>query len=187
MMFSRLFFLVPVLFAFPSVGMRWTDNARKAVALSLEGLDSRWEKCVESGLQARYRMEVKLCRKRSMWFDECLESEKVSRSMEKDPVSGMVKVSEDFLTDTSEPEAQGFETYGEALSAMLAPIEISFQKLGTEEPEMMANKKAYLRVRATSACRGDVSPTVRRLSQFLSFGLIDLQDKASGWSDFKLE
>ncbi len=187
MMFSRLFLLVPVIFAFPSVGVRWAENDRQAIALSIEGIDSRWEKCVDSGLQAQYRIEVKLCRKRSMWFDACLDSEKASRSMEKDPVSGMFKVSEDFLNDTSEPEAQGFESYGEGLSAMLSPIDLSFQKLGMQDPGMMANRKAYLRVRATSACRGDISPTVRRLSQFLSFGLVDLQDKRSGWSDFKLE
>ena len=185
MVYSILLAL-PVFFSFPGMNVRWIDNLHESVAVSVEGVDPRWERCVESGLQARYRIEVKLCRKRGGWMDSCLDSVLATRSVEKDPVSRMFKVSADFLNDAAEPEGQGYETYQEALAAMVSPVNVSLKQMFRENPAFAEEKKKYIRTRVSSACRGEVSPILRRLSQFLSFGLVDLQDRGSNWIDFDI-
>lgn len=186
-MLSRIIFLLPVVFLMPTLNMRWVGSEHRAISISSEGVDSRWEKCVESGLQARYRIEVKLCRGRGGWFDHCLDSVVTKRSLEKDPVSGMIKSVSDTIGDLDEPEALGVDNYQEALTLILAPIEIPLERLARSDPNILKKKNVFLSAQVISVCRGDVSPMLRRLSQFLSFGLLDLQDKSSGWVDFKIQ
>ena len=186
-MFAKLFIVLPVLFAFPGVTMQWAADHHTDMLVQFEGVDPRWQECVERGLQARYRMEVKLCRVRKFWLDGCAESRVSTRAIEKDPVSGMYRVESDVLNDTDEPEATSYETYADALAGMLVPVQVSLRQLEKGDPRLAASDSKYLRAQVFSACRGEVSPTLRRLSQFLSFGLLDLQDQGSDWIDFEVK
>jgi len=186
-MFSKLFLLLPILFMQPTLSMQWLDSNRQSVVIKMEGVDERWQQCVASGFQARCRIEVKVCRRRKSWLDHCTEAMVLKRGIESDPVSGLVKATSDVVGDKEDPESVGHENYTAALSSLLAPFEVSLDQLAKREPEILKEKKVYLSAQVVSACRGEVNPMLRRLSQFLSFGLLDLQDRSGGWIDFEIK
>ncbi|NMC63745.1 MAG: hypothetical protein GYA55_11335 [SAR324 cluster bacterium] len=186
-MFSEFFLLLPILFMQPTLSMQWLDSNHQVVVIKVEGVDERWQQCVSSGFQARCRIEVKVCRRRKSWLDHCTDAVVLKRGIESDPVSGLVKATSDTVGDKEDPESVGYESYQEALPSLLAPFQVSLDKLAEKEPEILREKKVYLSAQVVSACRGEVNLMLRRLSQFLSFGLLDLQDRSSGWIDFEIK
>lgn len=171
----------------PDLSLQWLNETKDTLAIRVEGEDSRWEECVKNGLQARYRLEVKVCKKLSVWFDNCGDRLVETRSMEKDPISDMVRVGSDRMSDVREPESSSAESYAEALALMHEPHEILLSDIPGAGADLVGKKGVYLQVHVITACRGEVSPMLRRVSQFLSFGLLDLQDRSGMSIDFPLK
>ena len=186
-MFGQLFLIIPLLFSFPSLVMTWVGGEHQQVSIALEAVDPEWRKCVENGLEARYRLEIRICRLRDVWGEHCLPTLVETRSLIKDPLTSTYRVTSDLLYDKEEPEKQSIETFNEAIASMTTPHLVSIADLTAAEPDVLSAKRVQISARVISSCRGEVNPMLRRLSQFLTLGIIDLQDKTSSWTDFVLK
>lgn len=174
------------LLAITGITMKWGRDDKSIILITAPNPTSELERCVEGGLSVEYRYEVKLCRRRVMWFDSCDERYVETRSLVKEPISGQYRIEGDLFHDDLPPEARSVKGLSQGFN-YLQSIEVPVSNIvGKRTKDHLESEKAYVSARVLSACKGSFSPTVRRLSQFLTFGIMDIRGSDSGWIDFYL-
>ncbi len=194
-MFVEFWFRCPTIaLAQPlEVSVNWAHAGHyEQVRVSVAGQDASVSSCVRSGLELYFRFELMLCRARSMWFDKCEHTQVYLRSMQFDPISETYRVSLDLIGDKKQAQELSYTSIERALDLIRTVTSISLDSFGGELAPGIAlsdqkRKRAYVSTRVISACRGDYSETLERISYFVSLGLLRTSGSDSGWIDFRLD
>ena len=182
-----ILFLLPLVFAFPSLELSFEDESQGLLAVQVVGRQQEFlEQCVSNGLEVRYRYHFELCKRRGYWFDGCLKGRREIHRLNFDPISETYKITVDRHRDGADPSSQVFDSLDAAVSEMSRVKSLPVDFLSHGDVGYLTGKNAYLSVRVESRCRGDYNKTLARISYFLSLGLVEIPGFDSGWVDFTL-
>jgi len=183
--FTRAFFVIG-LFALESsyFQVQWVNSSQQGVTVRASGIVHEVEECLESGREAKLRIEARLCRRRESWFDACAEQRTQHHSVSYDSITESYKVVTDRLGDDADPVSVGMPSRNDAVAATVRADNIPLSFLAREDTELLSHERAYLQARVVFVCKGGVNRTVAQLSQILTFGLVNVVESDSGWIDF---
>ncbi len=77
---------------------------------------------MKSGLAMEYRYEMRVCRRRAVWFDACMKSQRERRLLSYDAISSSYQVESDRYEDEQAPDVRYFSSFDGARKA-LAEVE----------------------------------------------------------------
>jgi len=171
---------------FALLQVRWASHAQQGITIEAPDRETQIIECLGSSQQARLRFEIRLCRRRSGWMDQCEDSRSELHTARYDDVNESYRVVSDRFGDELEPTAVNVQSRTEAvrLSRTLQNIPLDF--LLRDEPELLSNPNAYLQIRTIFMCRGGTSRPLAHLSRILTLGLVDNVEDRSDWEDFTL-
>jgi hypothetical protein len=164
--------------------VKWTDSSQGAISIRAAGIEAELAECLESSREAKIRFEMRMCRKRSSWFDSCATSRSEHHSIGFDAVTESYRVVSDRHDDEADPVAVGFSTRAEAVKAAAFVKDVSLPFLARDEEGLLDHSRAYIQARAVVVCKGSVNRTVAQLSQILTLGIVNVVESDSGWQDF---
>ena len=182
----KFVFLIPLFFGLPEIQVSWTDSSFTVLHIRLDVADELLSKCLKSGLEMEYAFETQLCRRRAAWFDACARRCRDRHRLSFEPISGSYTLVSDRLDDEIGPQTRSFSSLEDARRAMAEVEPLNLEFLAAGEPRYIGNRRAYVRVRAESHCKGDYNRTLARISSFLTLGLVRISGFDTGWTDFKL-
>ena len=170
--------------AFPDPKVNWAEQD-KSVNVEVAGREELLNRCIESGLEVRYRFDLKFCRRRSIWFDKCKSTITEIHSMQFDPISESYKVATDRHGDNDAPISFSVSSAAEALTdaSSLQKFPVAVLLKGRELPD---NGDNYIGVRVVADCKGGLDSSLLDLSYFLTLGLVKVDRFDSGWIAFRL-
>lgn len=180
-------FIVLGTLSLPPVEVNWTSRgASTAISVRAHEVTDEVTECIDHAKQARLRFEVRLCSRRSVWFDSCEDVRSEVHSVEYEPISESYRVITDRFGDEDDRVAVGVPTVKEALRSMTTVEDLPLRFLARGEDELIKEEGAYVQVRTVFSCRGDVNRTLARLSQILTLGIVNVVETTSRWHDFEL-
>lgn len=156
------------------------------VRLAVQGRDEAMVRCVEAGLELRYRYDVELCRKRSWWFDSCADVKSEIATIRYEPVSDVYVVRRDLLGDGAEPSVARFMSAADAFDDGRVSNPISYSFLADGKEKLKKAERRYVRARGTSRCNEERDRTLSRVTQGLTFGLVKRHQFDSDWQEKKI-
>lgn len=171
------------LLALPSLSVSWKDSQLRSFKLSSTATsESAVRECIEEGYSFENRFEVKVCKRGLLWFESCSKDQTFISQVTQDPVTLQYALRSDTLGDGEDPQEIVLPTILEAYNRLItiAPVAL------TSFIEVPSGDRNYLSARITESCKGSVSPTLRRVSQLLTLGLLDIRGVDSGWIAFPL-
>lgn len=175
--------LTTLLTVAPHLVIQLNDVGARA---AVRGRDEAMVRCVEAGLELRYRYDVEICRKRSWWFDSCGDVRSEIATIRYEPVSDVYLVHRDLLGDGSEPSVARFMTASDAFDDASLSMPISYGFLADGEEKLEKSTRRYVRVRGTSRCNEERDRTLSRVTQGLTFGLVKRHQFDSDWQEKKI-
>lgn len=180
--------LVPFLLAAPPVNVRWETASEPSVALSVGTFDESMTKCLSSGFELRYSIQLQLCRRSPLWFDTCDDVRDRIHRLHYDPIADLYTIVLDTLKDGEEPQRMSVPTLREAIQGFNRVRRLPLQSLTRRKVDEIlgAKRRPYISVRVKCECRGEKSRAIEAISMILSFGLMSLEHFDSGWVDFDL-
>lgn len=165
----------------------WTDGSQAAVSIKAEGLRPAIEECLDSGREAKVRLQMRLCRKRSSWFDACAIERSEHHSINYDIITESYRVTSDRHGDESNPVVVGVPDRRQAVDATIAADKVALEFLARGDPEIVWQEQSYFQARAVLLCKGSVNRTFAQLSQIVTLGLVNVKEEDSGWLDFPIK
>lgn len=179
-------FAAVLTFIFGLVQVTWTTPAKTAVSVSAPERQEEIVECLSSSLQARLRFDLRLCHRRSGWFDGCEEPRSELHTVQFDEVTESYRFVSDRLGDELESNAVGIPARSEAVKLATMAQDIPLAFLARDEQELLNRADTYIQVRTIFVCRGDINRTIAHLSRIITLGLVNVVEDSSGWSDFDL-
>ncbi len=170
----------------PFMVVRWASPEHQTVSIDVPGLQGDVDECLAEGRQARVRLEIRLCRKRSAWLDRCEYARSELHTVEFDGITESYRVVSDRFGDVSEATAVGLPVRENAVDQVLRSESLPLAFLARETPGLLQDPGAYISVRTIFRCKGASTRTFAHLSLFLSLGLVNTVESTSEWSDFPL-
>lgn len=185
-MLHSFFILVATIFAAPALSVQWAKQG-EAVSIVLDGSDENVDQCLRSGLEVRYRYEVKVCVKRELWWDNCTERYRELRTAQFDPVAESYQMTSDIYLDQDDPLISVHSTFEEVRDALGSMDRVPLQRFGSEVAELLKKQKVFLSVRVRGACLDNERSLEAQIPYYLTFGQIRFTGFNSGWVDFWLD
>ena len=182
-----IFLILPLLFGLPTISVNWSDPTHKAFTVRVIEHDPLLLQCKTSGLEVYYRFDMKLCRRRTAWFDECKAGRREIHSLQWDPISESFRVESDRHGDVEGPVISNISSFEEAVDEISAVRSIPLDFLTEDDLSFGGENNLYLRTKVSFTCRGQSSQTLDRLSSILTLGLVSIGSSNSGWIDFNIE
>lgn len=183
MPFSILSWVYLLLYAVPSPVANWVNSDRESIKIIAEGKEELLDRCIESGIEVRYRYELRYCVKGSMWFDECEDQWVEIKSIQFDPIKEIYLVESDLLDDEETPFKGSFSSLTDALQKLSSIESVNVEKIARGKYDKN-NPRGYVGIRVLSECRGSVGNTLLNISYYLTFGLVKVSRFDSGWVAF---
>jgi hypothetical protein len=143
--------------------------------------------CVEAGLELKYRFDMELCRKRSLWFDSCGDTRSEITSIRYEPVSEVYVVRRDILDDGEQSAVARFMSPEDAFSDASVGTPMSFKFLASGDEQLEREGRRYVKMRGTAWCKEERDQTLDRITEGLTFGLVKGHQFNSGWRKKKVE
>jgi hypothetical protein len=165
----------------------WTDGSQAAVSIKAEGLRPAIEECLDSGREAKVRMQMRLCRKRSSWFDACATERSEHHSINYDIITESYRVISDRHGDENDPVVVGVPERRQAVDATTTVDSLTLDFLARGDSDLVSQERGYLQARAVIVCKGSVNRTFAQLSQIVTLGLVNVKEEDSGWVDFPIK
>lgn len=156
------------------------------VRTAVQGRDEAMVRCVEAGLELRYRHDAEICRKRSWWFDSCGDVRSEITTIRYEPVSDVYVVRRDMLGDGAGPSVARFMSASDAFDEASVSNPITYSFLADGKEKFLKAKRRYLRARGTSRCNEERDRTLSRVTQGLTFGLVKRHQFDSDWQEKKI-
>ena len=170
------------------IRVNWEGTGdQDALRVSVSGDNAILKECVQSGLEARFRYEMRLCRKRSYWVDSCGDVRSEIHSVQLDPINESFKVKTDRLGDKEGPGVHNIGSLDDALAEAASVRRMPLSFLSNEGQLLTDRSRHYVALRVLSECRGEYSQTMERISYIVSLGLLRASGYDSGWIAFSLE
>lgn len=182
---SACFALASTAIADPAVTVRWQSSERSTLEVLVGPGDSFIDSCTASGLELRVRYTLQLCSARRFWRDHCAPAVVETRSLKQDTESGEAAVMIDRWDDPTPPVSVRFQEVEEGLRQVAQLSGIALSELIASSSS--SYKPTYLAVRVNVECKGEMSRVQRRLSEVLTFGLVEMRGEDSGWINFSLD
>lgn len=170
----------------PFLVVQWASPQQQSVSIVMPGLRADVDECLADGRQARVRLEIRLCRRRSTWLDHCEHARSELHTIEFDGITESYRVVSDRFGDISEATAVGLPTREQALDQTLRSEGLPLSFLAREAPHLLSDPGAYVSARTIFRCRGASHRTFAHLSRFLTLGLVNAVESTSDWADFPL-
>ena len=186
-MFLKILAVLPFFLAPPEFRINWKDGAHEAINISIVGYNETIERCIESGLEVRYRYELQLCRRRTMWFHACKEKNVVLQSLEFDPITEAYRVLRDRLWDDRGAIKTSVSSLEEGLSAVSNVNDLPLEFLSGGDADFVSQQRLFVSARLLATCRGEYNETLARIGYFLTLGLVKISALNTGWIDFNLD
>jgi|GEM_PF-2015539 len=168
------------------VQVQWSGPERLGISIVARDRREEIAHCLESSLQARLRFEARLCRRRSLWLDHCEDTRAELHTVEFDEVTESYRVVSDRFGDKVEPIAVGIPARNDAIASATTVNEIPLRFLSRDAESGKFQQDAYVQVRTTFSCRGEVNRTLAHLSRIITFGLVNVVENSAPWSDFSV-
>lgn len=181
-----LLLVIPVVMGAFSLDVRWAAPSRNSLNVSVQGADNFIYQCLDSGLELRYRFQLRLCRRRTGWLDGCDETRMVTHRVQYDPISQNYTIVYDTHGDEEGPNRIVVNSATEALESLSSLRSIEIEGLPREPERIIDPKKSYVSVRVTAECRGDGADILAQIPYILSFGAFNPSLSDSGWVAFDL-
>lgn len=181
-----LFIMIPVVMGAFSLDVRWAAPSRDSLNVSVQGTDNYIYQCLDSGLELRYRFQLKLCRRRTGWVDGCEETRMVTHRVQYDPISQNYTIVYDTHGDEEGPSRIVVGSSAEALEGLSSLRVIEIEGLPRDAERIIDPKKSYVSVRVTAECRGEGTDIIAQIPYILSFGAFNPSVSDSGWVAFDL-
>lgn len=186
-MILKAFAFLPLLLVPLDFRIDWSDSSYQAINVLLSGYNETVERCIQSGLEVRYRYELQLCRRRTMWFHSCKDKTVVLRTLEFDPITQHYKVLRDTLGDGRSGLSSRAASLEEGLSALSSVSGFPLDVLTDGDDSFMEASKLYVSARVVATCRGQYNETLARIGYLLTLGLVKISALNTGWIDFNLD
>ncbi|RIL03893.1 MAG: hypothetical protein DCC75_12810 [Proteobacteria bacterium] len=169
----------------PQVQLDWADAKFDQLKVSVSNYDQAMQQCIKSGMELRNRFEMRWCKRRRFWLDNCADLRVEVRSLKFDPISESYRVITDRIGDELEPSSVSLDTPEEALKriSIIEDLTLDFLSAGAQGRQQ---GRSYVGMRLLTDCRGEYNETLARISYFLSLGAIKSAGYDSGWIDFEL-
>jgi hypothetical protein len=164
----------------------WSSKEMRSVTVDGIGLVSAVTECLDSSRQSRIKMEFRVCRKNPAWFDSCRPTRSGLNSIEFDPITESYRVESDLHDDQEEPFSTGIPSRPEAIESVLRVRSISLEYLAQGDVSVLRESGTYIQVRATLSCRGSVNRFFANASRILTFGMVNVVETTTDWSEFSL-
>ena len=171
-------------YADPAVTVRWQSPDRTKLEILVGAGDSFIDSCTNSGLELRVRYTLQLCSARRFWRDRCASEVVETRSLKQDTESGETAVMIDRWDDPEPPASVRFPEVEQGLREVTALSGVALSELIASSSGEIT--PTYLAVRVNVECKGEMSRVQRRLSEVLTFGLVEMRGEDSGWINFSL-
>lgn len=172
-------FLLPLIFLTPTLSVdRMAETPGLLVKLDFQ--DEHVARCIESGLEVRYRLEYQVCRMRGSWFDACAEKKLVARSVQYDPVSESYRIKTDSLADV-EPAIVTMEMDTDTALSKLSQFVLPDGRELTSQTQY-----SYLSVRVRGYCQREEQSLLTQIPYYLTLGIFRFTGFDTGWIDFNL-
>jgi hypothetical protein len=181
------FSLIVAALAQPFFGVYWASLEHRAVTVKAYGFEQNVKECLDASMEAKIRYEIQICRRRTAWFDSCVEPRTENHSIAFDSITESYRVVVDRHGDEAEPSMVGIPSRAEAVVDMITLEAVSLSHLSRDEVRLLSEGARYVQIRGVFSCKGSVNRTIARLSHFLTFGLVNVVESDSGWFDFALD
>ena len=178
---------LPLLFGLPEFRVSWSDQSQQALNIFLGGYNETVERCIESGLEVRYRYEMQLCRRRTGWFHACGERQVVIQSREYDAISQSYRILRDRLGDERAGLRSSAASLSEGLAAVSNVTALPLDFLSAGDESLRSGQSLYVSARVLATCRGQYNETLARIGYLLTLGMVRVSAINTGWIDFNLE
>lgn len=162
----------------------WGEPARQTVTLDAGTFSESASRCLESGREARFRFELRGCRRRVGWFDTCGGDYVWTKGLQYDPITESYRLSTDRLNDEGDPVSVGIANREEALRRIVLLDSIPVKTLQVGGAAVTETRRGYFGARVIYECKGLVSRTWARLTMALTLGLVEVGSTDTGWKDF---
>lgn len=176
----------PALASSASIAVNWRTTEAKELVVKVQGHDEILDACAESGVEVRYRYQIRLCRGRSWWFDRCQDEQRLSRSFQFDPISEDYEVKSDQYGDGAAPQSTRVNSASAAFNLISTVDNLPISLLERDEL-VESSSKSYLGVRVLADCRNDSNLIAKRISTIVTLGLVQVGSFDSGWVDFEFK
>lgn len=175
-----------IVFAYPVPIVNWVNPS--AIRVQAVGGEELLDRCIKSGIEVRYRYEMRYCRRRSGWFDDCRADRVEIRSIQYEPVNEGYQVIVDRLGDDQDPEKVAYPSLADAMQvvSVIEDVPLEFLFRGELDPQVRTNKD-YVGVRIISDCKESFGSRLLDISYLFTFGLVKINRYDSGWIAFKLD
>ena len=179
--FAWLYFLYQV----PQPVVNWVTSGKESIDIVAEGREELLDRCVDAGIEVRYRFAMRYCTKGSFWFDDCEDEFVHIKNIRFDPIKENYSVESDSLGDNSTPEVDVFTDRSEAINKLKTLSNLRIKPLS--RGRQIIQDKDYIGIRVLSECKGSVGSTLLDMSYYLTFGLVKVSRFDSGWVAFYLK
>ncbi len=169
-----------------TVQVFWTGAERQSLRITLNDTSSELRSCAPSGLNIRYKYNIKLCKRVRGWLDTCESERVITSSFQYNPISNMYSIASDFLGDEHPPRTDIAKSLNEAFAIVGNVSNIDPLFISKKLTASLDLKKYYLSLRVIGECKGEISTTVARISSVLSLGFFQPVRYDSGTLDFDL-
>ncbi len=181
-------FLLAFALTLPELVVHWmAPGSFDVLAVSVRGVDQVAEQCLGSGLELKYRYELRICRRASFWYDRCGSNRVINRSVQWDPIAETFKTISDTIGDELDPKVLITEEEHVATEVLSEISPVILSELFSDDADLLGEPRRYIQVRLLTQCKGVSSRTVEKLSYFLSLGMVRSNGFDSGWISFGLD
>ena len=178
--------LFPIVLLSPTVIVKWAQD-KQGFLVEFERQDTHVAECIQSGLEVRYRIEYKVCRRRQSWLDNCSSKSLVSRSVKYDPVSENYSIKTDSLAD-SLPATTVMETDADAAMARISEFNLDAQgDFQLPYLQSKAPENTYISVRSRGYCQREEQSLLTQIPYYLTLGIFRFSGFDTGWVDYNLQ
>lgn len=168
------------------VKMRWQQGSsgRLLIVAPVDG--AALNRCVESGLEYRFRFIVRVCRRRTIWFNSCSDDLVRINSLRRDPVTESFILGRDTLGDKVDPDLSTYSSQDIAVSEARELLGSSPLELAQNDADVLTPDRSYVSARVITDCKGDYNRTLAGLSNILTLGMAQVGRDDTGWFNFNL-
>lgn len=156
-----------------------------AVRIVAQGREELLNRCMESGIEVRYRFDMRYCRRRSGWFDSCSDQRSEIHILQFDPISEIYRVTVDRHGDEQGPIQHTYASSDEAYSVLTEIPAVPLQFVARDEA-VSSDANHYVGVKVVADCKDSFGSSMLDISYLITFGLVKINRFDSGWIAFNL-
>jgi hypothetical protein len=173
-------FLLPIFLLAPTTTVIWRADGQ-GLKVMLELSDAHIQECLNGGLEVRHRLELRLCRRRASWWDDCEDAQSIIRSVTYNPISESYNITSDQMNDEVAP-VTSIATDADQATKLTQEFSFNTPKGFVRDRQ----ESHYVSVRARAVCQQDAKSLVAQIPYYLTFGIFRFAGVDSGWIDYDL-